>query len=405
MKGAIIGTATALALVAAACGSGAGVPEPADGGGGTATPTETPRAIAPTATPAPPLPPLDESQHTVPLEEIFFDTFGLGGPVRLTEASDQLIANLRDAIPPIYEPVYEPAAGGDWLESGDLIVGLVDSTGQAYAYPHKILNFPHEIVNDELDGVPVLVSFCPLCGSAVVFDRRIDGQPLTFGNTSALYNSDMVMFDWETNSYWWQVPGEAIVGSLAGQTLPLLPSTTTTWEAWRDIHPSTLVLSRETGFARPYERDPFVGFEFQLNTGEFAFPVGDEANDPRLLPGQRVLAVEIDNERRVYPPLALGDAAVNDTLGGEPIVILSKRFGSVAAAYSALVDGAPLTFSYAEGEYRDTETGSVWDFGGRAIGGPLAGTTLTSVPTRTTFWYAYVAAFPDTPIYEPIDAP
>lgn len=111
-------------------------------------------------------------------------------------------------------------------------------SGQAYAYPHKILNF-HELVNDAIDGIPLLVSYCPLCGSGVVFDRRLGGRTLRFGNTSALYDSDLVMFDWETNSYWWQVAGEAIVGTLSGETLKVLASTTTQWSTWKSLHPHT----------------------------------------------------------------------------------------------------------------------------------------------------------------------
>ena len=173
---------------------------------------------------------------------------------------------LRDAISPFYEGVYDPAAEGDWLEAGDLVLGYVAPSGQAYAYPHKILNF-HELVNDEIDGIPVLVSYCPLCGSGVVFDRRLGGRMLRFGNTSALYGSDLVMFDWETNSYWWQVAGEAIVGTLSGETLTVLASTTAQWSTWKSLHPETLVLTRNTGFNRNYSFDPFADYALQLSFG------------------------------------------------------------------------------------------------------------------------------------------
>ena len=165
-----------------------------------------------------------------------FDTFD-GGSITLDEANDGDVVRLLDAIPPIDNPAYIDPDTDPWLDDQDLVLGYVDENGQAYAYPHKILNF-HEIVNDTLADVPVLISFCPLCRSGVVFDRRLgddlrhDGE-LTFSNTSALFDNDMVMVDRQTSSYWWQVPGRSIVGTLSGAELTVLPSTTTTWDRWR----------------------------------------------------------------------------------------------------------------------------------------------------------------------------
>lgn len=137
-------------------------------------------------------PDVDLSAHTVPLDEIYFDTFD-GGAVPLSESTSELRARLLHAIPPIDDPIYDDVTAGDWLNPDDPVLGYV-AGGQAYAYPFKILNY-HEIVNDVLDGSPVLISFCPLCRSAIVYDRRVDGEVLSFGNTSALYESDMVMVD------------------------------------------------------------------------------------------------------------------------------------------------------------------------------------------------------------------
>ena len=351
--------------------------------------------ITATATPfAPSLPALDRSKHTVPLEEVYFDTFGFGA-IPLSEVSEGTIVQLRDAIPPFYEGVYDPAAEGDWLEAGDLVLGYVAPSGQAYAYPHKILNF-HELVNDEIDGIPVLVSYCPLCGSGVVFDRRLGGRMLRFGNTSALYGSDLVMFDWETNSYWWQVAREAIVGTLSGETLTVLASTTAQWSTWKSLHPETLVLTRNTGFNRNYSFDPFADYALQLSFGGPPFPVDAAAfNDGRLAPAERVLGVEFGGESATYSPVRLGDIALNDEVGGERIVIFSRSDGT-AAAYFATSDGRALTFEYDGGAYLDRETASVWDFAGRAVSGELSGRSLEPAPSRSTFWFAYLAAFPET---------
>jgi hypothetical protein len=219
--------------------------------------------------PAGPPPKLDTTISSVELEKIIFDTFG-SGRLPLTQATDRVIETLRDAIRPIYVPKYESAQGGDWLNDRDLVIGY-DSESGAYAYPIKILNF-HEIVNDVIDGVHVLVSYCPLCASAVVYDRELDGQILLFGNTSALYESDMVMYDHESGSYWFQVVGDAIVGPLTGKRLKMLPSMTISWGEWKKLRPDTKVLSARLGLlggssGNPYLRDPFVGYSRMVNQG------------------------------------------------------------------------------------------------------------------------------------------
>ena len=215
-------------------------------------------------------PDVDLSRHDVPLDRIYFDTFD-GRAVRLLESTPELRAKLLDAIPPIDNPRYADASAGDWLDPADLVLGYL-ADGVAYAYPFKILNF-HEIVNDELGGTPVLISYCPLCRSGIVYDRRLNGQTLSFGNTSALYESDLVMVDRTTGSYWWQVAGRAIVGPLTGAALTPLPSTVSTWSDWVTLHPDTLILTRVTGVDRPYEQDSFADYEAYLESGRFPFPV------------------------------------------------------------------------------------------------------------------------------------
>ena len=239
------------------------------------SPTPTPSALSrdtsallsPPGTP----PKVDTSIHSVPLDEVVFDTF-MGGYIPLSSATEDQIEILRDAIKPIYQPIYDPVEGGDWLSNSDLVIGYASATG-AYAYPIKILNL-HEIVNDLIDGVPVLISYCPLCVSGIVHSREIEGRVLLFGNTSALYESDLVMYDHQTGSYWFQVLGEAIVGPLTGKRLTLLPSITITWGQWKELHPNTLVLSRDLGLLSPsaYDRDPFRGYDDVVNSGQFFFP-------------------------------------------------------------------------------------------------------------------------------------
>jgi hypothetical protein len=335
-------------------------------------------------------------QACVAPEDIHFDTFR-GGSIPFSEASTQDILRLRDAIPPITAPVYEDVSGGDWLNADDLILGYADGD-EAYAYPLKILNF-HEIVNEEINGQPVLISYCPLCQSGLVYSRLLDGQTLTFGNTSALYDSDMVMYDHQTGSYWHQVGGNAIVGSLCEESLTVLPSLTTTWAAWKELHPTTRILSQDTGFSINYLRDPFATYPDMLNGGRFAFPVSENGRDSRLNAADIVLGVELGDARRAYSLSQLGDAVVEDALSGRTIVVFSSADGPSGAAYFPEAGGQALTFQARDGQFIDQETGSVWNLAGAATEGPLEGTTLDPVPARQTFWFALVATFPDIEVY------
>jgi hypothetical protein len=355
----------------------------------TALPEErTARIITPES-----IPPVDRTNFIVPLEEIYFDTFQpVNRSVPLTEAPEELIERLRDAIPPIHNPIYETAERAAWLNENDMVLGY-SAGGQAWAYPVKILNF-HEIVNDTLNEEPVLISYCPLCYSGIVFSRMIEDRELIFGNTSALYESDMVMLDYETGSYWWQVAGQAIVGELTGERLEVLPSRMETWAQWRQSHPNTLVLSRETGFSRNYEQDPFLGIEEIINQGRFAFPVSREALDDRLKPGDKVISIQLGGQARAYfldPEQAM---LYQDQVGGDRLVVFSSPDGPSGSAYLADLDGVEHRFMLEDGQFRDEGTGSSWDLSGRAIEGPLVGAQLEPIPSRVSFWFAIVAAEP-----------
>ena len=348
-------------------------------------------------TPEGPPPKLDTSISSVSLDEVVFDTFR-GGYIPLSDASDALIEQLRDAIKPIYEPRYDPVERGDWLRDDDVVIGYASESG-AFAYPIKILNL-HEIVNDLIDGVPVLISYCPLCASAVAYSRELGGRILLFGNTSALHESDLVMYYHETGSYWFQVLGEAIVGPLTGKRLVLLPSVTTTWGRWKEQHPETKVLSRNLGLlsgglGSPYARDPFVGYDERLNRGQFVFPVTEEKLDGRLPAGQKVFAVQVGQSHKAYALPEDSDWVINDEVDGKSIVVIARVEGPTAASYVSAIDGRTLTFRLNDGAVLDSETGTTWDDSGRAISGPMAGAQLNPVPSRTSCSFRRIRSLGD----------
>lgn len=353
-------------------------------------------------TPSGPPPRLDTGSATVALDEVVFDTFR-GGYIPLSEASDTVIESLRDAIRPIYEPAYESVEGGDWLKDDDLVIGYA-SASASYAYPVRMLNL-HEIVNDYIDGVPVLVSYCPLCASGVVYNRELDGEVLLFGNTSALHESDLVMYDHQTGSYWFQVLGEAIVGPLSGKRLEMLPSATAPWGQWVERHPDTLVLSRDLGLGTPssrYDGNPFVGYGERVNDIGPPFPISP-ITDARLFPGARVFAVQVGDSHKGYALNRAGAWAADDVVGGLDIVVIGRDEDgtAAAAAYFSEVDGRVLTWGLEGGVLTDIETGSEWSDAGLAVSGPLEGSSLRPVPSRTSMWFSLVGALPGIELYQP----
>lgn len=334
----------------------------------------------------------DFSKHTVPLSE-----FRSGGPGR-------------DGIPPIDKPrTISQKEADKFLEDHEPV--LVVEQGRAVrAYPVQILIW-HEIVNDELGGRPIAVTYCPLCNSSVVFDRRVDDRVLTFGTTGNLRKSDLVMWDRQTESWWQQLSAEAVVGELSGERLEVLPSQTLSWADFRRSFAEGDVLSRETGFERDYGRNPYVGYDERDSQ---PFLLDGEADD-RLPAKEHVIAVFVDERRPLVISFSrlVREPAVNAQSGGTPLVALYKK-GVVSpldnaaisrskdvgtsAAFDRRVDGRTLDFRAADGGYVDRQTGSKWDITGRAVDGPLKGKRLRPLRHDQQFWFALAAFLPDAQI-------
>lgn len=165
----------------------------------------------------------------------------------------------KDGIPPIDEPAFKPVAEVTDLEDNQPVIGIVIN-GQAKAYPLTVMMW-HEIANDELGGVPISVTFCPLCNAAIVFDRRLDGQVLDFGTTGKLRNSDLVMWDRQTESWWQQFLGEAIVGEMTGKRLTMVPSRLESFAKFKMRAPDGLVMVPSGRYTRNYGQNPYVSYD------------------------------------------------------------------------------------------------------------------------------------------------
>ncbi len=279
----------------------------------------------------------DFSKHSVPLSE-----FQSGGPPP-------------DGIPALDEPTFVSVADAEtWLEAKEPVIEL-ELDGEARAYPLQILVW-HEIVNDELAGVPVAVTFCPLCYTTLVFDRRLDGRVLDFGTTGNLRNSDLVMYDRQTESWWQQFGGEAVVGELTGARLEQLPASIVAWRDFATRHPHGTVLSRDTGHDRQYGINPYGGYD-DVDSPPFFQPAN--LDDDRLLPKERVVYLQRGDEAVAVPftllekrrrlELEVGGEllAVEYVPGvrtslGSPFIKEGEEVGSVSVR--ALPDGAPVPF-------------------------------------------------------------
>lgn len=336
----------------------------------------------------------DFSRCTVPLSD-----FRGGGPGR-------------DGIPPIDTPKFEtlPQAG-TWLRSQEPVI-FVQVGADARAYPLQILIW-HEIVNDEIGGTPVAITFCPLCNTAIVFSRRLDGRVLDFGTTGNLRLSDLVMWDRQTESWWQQATGEGVVGELAGRSLEMVPASLIAWSEFRQQRPQGRVLSRDTGFRRDYGRNPYVGYD---DVSQSPFLYSGPA-DGRLRPMERVVTVSLGPEHVAYPFAALRErSVVADRVNGQAIVIFSQPGASSAldaaqiassrdvgatAVYRAEVAGRHLTFTRQDDAFIDAETGSRWTLLGEAVAGPLTGSHLEPVVHTDAFWFASAAFFPTIRVWAP----
>lgn len=333
-------------------------------------------------------------------------------PIGFPEWADPI--NPARVIPPLPGPIFEPVEGGRvWLQDQSPVIAL-EIDGEARAYPLAILTW-HEIVNDVVGSVPVAVTFCPLCNSSIVFDRRVGEAELFFGTTGNLRKSDLIMWDDQTQSWWQQFTGEGIVGQYAGEMLTMLPSQVVGFGQFAAQYPEGQVLSRQTGTGRDYGRNPYAGYD----SGEpFLF---EGVIDRRLAPTARVLAGLVNGEPVAYPFRLLARSfVINDTVAEQAIVAFWQdgqasaldasqidagvEVGS-AALYSRVLNDETLTFTAdAGGSITDEQTGSTWNAFGVAVDGPLTGERLRQIVASPHFWFAWAAFRPETALYGSVDS-
>ena len=314
--------------------------------------------------------------HSIPLNEVFH-----GG-------------SLKDGIPALTDPRTIPASSAAYLRDTDIVLGMTIN-GESRAYPLRIMNW-HEIVNDTLGGQPILVTFCPLCGTGIAFDPVVDGKIAKFGVSSLLHNNDLLMCDrgTDTPSLWQQALGEAVVGPKTGTQLDLLPVTQAQWGKWKAAHPDTTVLSTATGFNRDYNFNPYAGYEWDPG---LLFLRGGAENE-RLGRKTKVLGVRLRDTNKAYVLDELRQTqVVNDKVAGMSIVLIASPNSDAVRVYER-------KNHQFEGEFEkvvEVGTNSAWEISEKSLVNPKTGDSLERIPeVFVSFWFAWASFYPDTLVYD-----
>ncbi len=316
----------------------------------------------------------DGVKHLIPLDKVRG-----GGPPK-------------DGIPSIDNPVFVGVDESRFMSDSDIVVG-VEISGETKAYPLFILVW-HEIVNDTIGDVPVSVTYCPLCYTSQVFERVIDGQEVEFGTSGKLYNSNLLMYDRLTESYWSQALGLAVTGELSGYSLDLIPFDIITWGDWKSIHPDTLVLTTDTGYLRSYATDPYGSY---YTEPRIMFPV--EHSDDRMHPKEVILGFSQDDVYKAFRQNDIEfDIVINDSVGKTPVMLVSL-FSQNARAFERTADDEILDFAYADGKIFDSQTNSEWNYDGLAVSGYYEGIQLKRMAIEPGFWFEWVAFHPNTLVF------
>jgi len=305
----------------------------------------------------------------------------------------------KDGIPALTEPEFISAEEADYLKDDELVIGFVIGD-EARAYPHHILDW-HEIINDRVGEVNIAVTYCPLTGTGIGWNREIDGNVTTFGVSGLLYNSNLIPYDRKTSSNWSQIRLDCVNGKLRGQEAEVFPLVETTWRTWREMYPSTKVVSRNTGYSRDYQRYPYGNY--RTSHSYLIFPVANEDN--RFPNKERVLGIVQSGSARVYSFSSFGDAVtvVNDEMNGKNIVLVgSKEDNFMLSFINDPGDGSTLSFSAVQGQYpvvmTDTE-GNLWDVNGRAVSGSRKNARLGVSSSFIGYWFSFAAFYPKLSIY------
>ncbi|MFC1777120.1 DUF3179 domain-containing protein [Pseudomonadota bacterium] len=309
-----------------------------------------------------------------------------------------------DGIPPLERPRFIQDANLSNLDPAELVVG-VKFGDDIRAYPHNILNW-HEVVNDQftVDGSPerATLSYCPLTGSAMLWNALMESGNKTFGTSGLLYNSNLVMYDRATESLWSQMLEQSIEGYRMMRIPDRSQAVETTWGTWRTIYPETVLLSENTGFSRNYNSYPYGSYR---ENSSLLFPVNN-SNDDRLHRKERVLGINVGPDSKVYPVANFSSnvEVINDTVGDMEVVVAGSGGQNFGVVFNReLEDCTVLDFEAVQNRLpvvmRDNE-GNEWDIFGIAVSGARTGQQLQKTNSYISYWFAWTAFFPGAEVHQ-----
>ena len=311
----------------------------------------------------------------------------------------------KDGIPSVDGPVFFPVTNTEYLSDDDLVIGMT-MDGEIKAYPHPVLDW-HEIVNDEIGSKAVAITYCPLTGTAIGWDRTVNGKVTTFGVSGLLYNTNLIPYDRETDSNWSQILLKSVEGPQKNERLTTYHLVETTWGTWRKMFPNSMVMSTETDFDRDYGRYPYG--DYRTNHNNLIFPISNE--DGRFDRKERGMGVLIEDQAKFYNLFDFADAEIvveDDVFMGEELVVVgSQEHNFISVFHRTLPDGTTLDFSPVDlqGEeigaiiMQDSE-GNDWNLLGIAENGPRAGTRLSAPESFIGYWFAWATFYPDIEVFE-----
>ena len=360
--------------------------------------------------------PLEDSTSAEDVPSALADQFWPGFPTLVDPGLIKSGGPPPDGIRPVDAPTFNQAANVDYVEDAEAVLSL-EINGDARAYPLRIMTL-HELVNDRVGGIPVTVSYCPLCNSGVAYDRRVEERVLDFGTSGRLYQSSLVMYDRQTQSLWTHFDGTAVVGELAGIRLHFYPVAVVAWSDWLEAYPEGRVLAPVEG--RNYGRNPYAGYE--ESPGLLSPFFQSEPFDERLPPKERVIGIRSPSSgdaAAVRHECLRREGVISTDLDGRALVVWNLPGANSAIDTASVSEGRDvgstgvfeaeteahglLTFTRTEEGFRDAETGSDWNLFGVAVGGPLLGNRLQPLEFLDTFWFAWGTFEDDTRIVPPPD--
>jgi hypothetical protein len=297
----------------------------------------------------------------------------------------------------IRHPDFVPASQAGFLESRDRIVGVAaNGIAKAYWAPMAVW---HHLIEDRLGETRVLVTWCSLCGTCLVFRPDVNGQVLTF-DIEGLRGMNLVLQDRETHSQWQQATGEAFAGPLKGKHLPMVSFLFTSWQAWRTLHPDTLAL-----VPKPQDRDNYERMEIFMRSSPFETPLIERPlhEDARIPAHEAVAGIGVGGGHKAYAIEDLrASPMVNGQVGTEPVLVIYTASDDMVTAFSRKLGRQILTFkSSGSDKLTDEQSGSIWTPQGECVAGALKGKKLEAITPQPSFWFGWAEFHPDTKVFQP----